>query len=124
MPALGQAGPWFGYLVYVLVDPRDLLPFYVGITCRPKGRWAGHHSDPASSAYHRLRELREAGIKCRVRIMAENLDRATALATEKEYVFLYRGSILNLPRVAIFSADEETDKVARAIHVERYGRDL
>ncbi len=74
------------YLIYVLIDPRDRLPFYVGMTCRPRKRWGQHHSNPSSAAYPRLRELRAAGLKPRVRIMREGLCREVARIAEAYYI--------------------------------------
>jgi hypothetical protein len=84
-----------GYLVYMLIDPRDRLPFYIGMTSRARQRWNAHHTDPASEAYHRMRELRTAGLKCRVRIMGEDLDRWSARRREQALVERFRTTLLN-----------------------------
>lgn len=87
--------PAAGYMIYVLIDPRDRVPFYVGMTCRPGLRWGGHNGDPASSAYPRMRELRQLNLKCRVRIAAMNLSLTEAREREAALIREHEQTLLN-----------------------------
>lgn len=87
--------PAGGYVVYVLVDPRDRLPFYVGLTCRPHQRWNGHRADPASSAYLRLRELRRLGLKCHVRLVRVGCSLAEGAELERQTIAALKPTLLN-----------------------------
>lgn len=87
--------PVAGYRVYLLIDPRDMVPFYAGMTCRPAARWNGHNSDRASAAYSRLGELRRLGLKCRVRIIRMNLALGDAKALEREIIEAFKPTLLN-----------------------------
>lgn len=88
--------PPSGYMVYVLIDPRDRLPFYVGITCRPTARWTAHNTDSCgSNAYPRLHDLRGLGLKCRVRIVAANLSVQEARDRERLLIAEHRATIAN-----------------------------
>lgn len=60
--------PWY---VYELIDPRSGVPFYIGKTCTPHGRFSAHKSDPASAAYYTLKVLAEAGHTAEMKIVAE-----------------------------------------------------
>lgn len=91
------------YMVYLLIDPRDMAPFYAGMTCRPAQRWYQHCSDRASKAYKRVAELRRLGVKCRVRILALGLDHQEARARETQAITDNRATLLNgqnRPRLA------------------------
>lgn len=87
-----RAGPWW---IYMLVDPRDGLPFYVGMTCNPLGRWNGHCSDWASAARSTLIEIREAGLKCRVRVMGLYTSRDDARCRELELIGRHEPTLRN-----------------------------
>lgn len=85
--------PPSGYMVYVLIDPRDMVPFYVGMTCRPGQRWNGLNWDGA--AHDRLAELRKLRLKCRVRIAAIGLSLEEARDRERQTISLHRATIAN-----------------------------
>lgn len=87
--------PASGYMIYLLIDPRDMVPFYAGMTCRPDQRWRGHHTDRASAAYERLIELRDKQLKCRVRIIALDLLYADARIRERQTIGAHRATLLN-----------------------------
>lgn len=88
--------PTTGYLVYIFTDPRDMLPFYIGITSRPTSRWASHNSRGAGSrAYGRLNELHCLGLKCRVRIVASGLPVQEAREREAALIRQHRATLLN-----------------------------
>lgn len=87
--------PATGYMVYLLIDPRDRLPFYVGMTCRPTARWAYHNTSQCSAAHDRLAELRIASLKCRARIVASDLDREIALEREAELIAVHHRTLVN-----------------------------
>lgn len=51
----------FRWICYGVIDPRDFVVFYVGITRKTWRHRLGQHTvDPASSAYGRLQEIRES----------------------------------------------------------------
>ncbi len=87
--------PATGYMIYLMIDPRDMLPFYAGMTSRPAQRWNCHNSDRASAAYDRLQELRRLALKCRVRILALNLTYEEARAAETQAIANHRKTLLN-----------------------------
>jgi len=95
MPAVGKTVPKSGYLVYLLIDPETHEPFYVGMTSNPKQRWFAHHTDPASQVYHKMRDMRARGIKCRVRILADNLGREEAKERELHFIGRYGDVLVN-----------------------------
>lgn len=47
--------------VYVLVDPRNRRPFYVGISKNPRARFWQHCTDTGSGGWPLARELRNLG---------------------------------------------------------------
>jgi predicted GIY-YIG superfamily endonuclease len=82
--------------VYLLVDPRDDNPFYVGITTNPTRRGPQHRTDPASAAYHRIREIHSAGLQCTMRVVAKCVDKAQARLIEDVLVrVIAPGKLLN-----------------------------
>ncbi len=83
-------------MIYVLIDPRDMAPFYVGMTCRPGQRWMAHMADRASTPHARLREIRRLGLKCRVRLARMNLSYEDAKASEREVIRQYGATLLNM----------------------------
>jgi predicted GIY-YIG superfamily endonuclease len=87
--------PPSGYTVYVLIDPRDMVPFYVGMTCRRVARWTGHNSSRGSRVYTRLAELRELRLKCRVRLASMDLSLDEARDRERQLIALHRETLLN-----------------------------
>jgi hypothetical protein len=95
--------PASGYMVYLLIDPRDRVPFYAGMTCRPGQRWNGHRADRASSAYLRVNELINLSLKCRVRLIATDLRYHEARWLEQKTIEAHRPTLLNrqaTPRLA------------------------
>ena len=54
------------WYVYLLIDPRDNRPFYVGCTKNPRNRFDGHHSDWANRTRRRIIEIKEAGHGCKM----------------------------------------------------------
>lgn len=87
--------PGAKYMVYLLIDPRDRVPFYAGMTCRPTARWHGHNCKATSSAYPRIKELRELALKCRLRIVAADLSYQEARAIESRLIADHRQTLLN-----------------------------
>lgn len=84
-----------GYMVYLLIDPRDRVPFYAGMTCRPDRRWYGHSTDRVSAAFYRLEELRSLRLKCRVRVLATDLLYAEARVRERQAIQEHKPTLLN-----------------------------
>lgn len=87
--------PPSGYMVYVLIDPRDMVPFYVGLTCRPARRWNQHRTDRSSGAHIRVAELCKLRLKTRVRIAGVNLGLVEARARERWLIDLHRPNLMN-----------------------------
>lgn len=85
-----------GYMVYLLIDPRDRLPFYCGMTCRPGSRWYQHNTDLASRACWRLQQLRQAGLKCHVRLLALNLTYEQGRQLESETIARHKATLQNV----------------------------
>jgi len=75
------------YSVYLLIDPRDDLPFYVGCSFDPKKRAGEHRTDPGAGGYKRVREIHGMGLKCISRTVVRFGDRQTALAFERALMF-------------------------------------
>lgn len=84
-------GPFY---VYGLVDPRDGETFYIGMTKQPLGRLSGHKSDPASAAYHRIRDIRKCGEQVRMEIIEQFGDRERATRFERSLI-VSRPGLLN-----------------------------
>lgn len=55
--------------VYRLIDPRGGRPFYIGCTSAPTGQLQDHVDDPAVAARSRCRELRDLGLRPRLKIV-------------------------------------------------------
>lgn len=72
--------------VYKLIDPRDNVIFYVGITARPKIRFQSHRNDRLSAAWPRIREIQNCGHECRMEIISEFSDRNSALEHEHKLI--------------------------------------
>ena len=71
------------WYVYILIDPRDGLPFYVGLTRNPKKRSVAHTSDWCSRARNRCQEIKSAGDHHELEVVAEFSDRTYASQYEK-----------------------------------------
>lgn len=65
--------------VYELIDDRDNLVFYVGITSNPNSRYSNHRNDTSGAAYPRFQE---ANGQCSMRVVATFDDRTRAQSFE------------------------------------------
>lgn len=79
------------FQVYVLVDPRDGLPHYIGCTTNPKRRLYAHLCAPLSTEGNRRRrqwieELREAGLRPRMLGLGEATGYSAATKLETEWI--------------------------------------
>ena len=74
------------WYVYGLIDPRDFSVFYIGISTNVKNRLANHHSDCASSAWHKCKEIKEAGLKAAHCVFAILPDKLSAKLLERALV--------------------------------------
>lgn len=83
--------------VYRLVDPRDEKPFYIGCTMTPYGRYLGHMTDPASSAWPRMRDIKDAGLRADMGIVAEFDNKWVARSHERQLIIETDG-LLNRER--------------------------
>jgi hypothetical protein len=72
--------------VYNLVDPRDGEVFYVGCTVNTLGRLSNHNSDPASAAWPRCSEIRDAGERAILVVQAIFWDMVAALEFENSLI--------------------------------------
>ena len=77
------------YYVYILVDPTNNLPFYVGKGCGD--RWLSHYKETLTTTtnkrkFYKIRQLKELGYEPRVTFWARNLDEDTAYALEKTLI--------------------------------------
>lgn len=69
--------------VYELIDGRSRQVFYVGVTLNPNGRYYDHGApNSTSAAFPRIQEIRQAGSKYHMRIVASFDDRGRAEAYE------------------------------------------
>lgn len=77
------------FYVYLLVDPRTGLPFYVG---KGKGKRCHAHRKEAlegrrGAKYTRIREILVAGLECEVRKVKWFFDNTEALEYEAELIW-------------------------------------
>jgi hypothetical protein len=76
--------------IYVLVDPRDGLPHYVGCTMNPRTRFYAHLGASYSEGNRRrcewVKELLAAGLKPKMMGLAKVKGYAPAIAVEKKWI--------------------------------------
>jgi len=72
--------------VYALTDPRDGVPFYIGITQNPKRRGHSHKHDPQSAAHSKISQLWNDGVGFNLLIIHEYEAMDDALADEAWHV--------------------------------------
>lgn len=134
-----KLAPKQDYYVYMLVDPRDNKPFYVG---KGKGRRCHEHvgewrrsSSMVGRNRQKLRrigEIIEAGLEVEVRKVAEGMTERGALDEEKRFILAARASLTNLKSGGGLSLLERFDrdlydrlltpKAWRRQYMERYLR--
>ncbi len=84
--------------VYLLIDPRDGRPRYVGQTENPARRLEQHRRGEAMRTRAWSRVLRELGVSPIMRIVAEVRDRKASRQLERRWIFACRynhGPLLN-----------------------------
>lgn len=83
---------------YELIDPRDNLPFYVGITNKPKLRLRQHLMIDPSNYYKtdRIQNILEDGLKPLMRVIFEEEENAVARQMEKDKIAEYVSSDIYL----------------------------
>lgn len=81
MATTGEVGRWY---VYHLVDPRDGQVFYVGMSTDPANRLRQHYADCRSDASERCREIKGAGLRAELVVIAGFWDKFAALDFERE----------------------------------------
>lgn len=87
-----NADCWY---VYALTDPRDGISFYIGLTATPERRLGQHHSDWGSGARRKCEDLKRAGLRARLDIIATFTDRERAKDYERRCIIACRGQTDN-----------------------------
>lgn len=79
------------YCVYELIDPRDELPFYVGISNNPDQRYTQHMNECIVNPekQRRIHSIRDAGMDPGMRIIEKWGDRKLAIERERYWVLAY-----------------------------------
>jgi hypothetical protein len=85
-----NCGPCY---IYGLVDPRTGSIFYVGVSWFPKKRLSNHRCDPASSAYHTVREIFSSGLEVGIDILETHETRFEAEKREQIFISVLPGLI-------------------------------
>jgi len=76
--------------VYELIDPRDDLPFYVGISSNPDTRFGQHLSDTTNQEKQkRIQSIHDDGLEPRMVITETWEDRKLAIAREQYWILTY-----------------------------------
>lgn len=84
--------------VYALIDPRDNATYYIGYThWNVQARLSAHSSDPSSAAYHRIREIRQAGLTPIIKELARFLYKSEALREEVRLIATRPGLLNRSP---------------------------
>ena len=87
-----RAMKWY---VYILIDPCDGLPFYVGLTRDPKKRNAAHTADWGSKARTRCQEIKSSGSRHEMEVIAQ-FDSRTYAAQYEQWLICDLGKSGNL----------------------------
>src|SRR5215469_8693621 len=72
--------------VYILVDPRSGLPFYVGMSDDPHHRMQAHLTHDCVSSTRFVKDIQDAGRTPRLKIIAYDLDRKAASLAEQRVI--------------------------------------
>jgi predicted GIY-YIG superfamily endonuclease len=82
------------YTIYMLVDPRDHKPFYIGQTANIKARYYRQHWNPKdtdkSDRAERLRAILKAGRKPDLVILERTTRKVSALMREMFWIELFK----------------------------------
>jgi hypothetical protein len=87
--------------VYRLIDPRDSLPFYVGITNNPNIRYVQHCApDEESAKSARIASIRGDGLEPIFEVIESYRDRQIALEQETYWIHTYESQGMVLTNIA------------------------
>jgi hypothetical protein len=72
--------------LYELVDPRDGVVFYVGLTSQPSTRLKAHGHNRGGVCYARCREISAAGLAPIMNLLSEHTDKQGGLIEEANQI--------------------------------------
>lgn len=108
-----------GFYVYILVDPANDLPFYVG---KGKGDRAKAHAlaerrgaDSNSVKAQKLCSIRLAGAEVGIVIVADGLTEANALAVERDFIRAGRAVLSNISQGQVTATDRWRASLERSL---------
>ena len=81
------------WIVYSINDPRDGIPFYIGLTSNLRKRKHQHGTDGALPTWRRVREIIADGKRPIFVVLAEHVDQNTALEHEHELILTMPGLV-------------------------------